>query len=89
MLVCRAAFASDIRAAFAFGVAEGGSLNLLSNLGNQADEQGDRHFSLVLGLPYTITIKIPCILLTIKAMVKSALVWSLFINVIIPKVDNF
>ena len=33
---------------------------VLASLGTQAEGEGDSHFRLVLGLPYTITINIPC-----------------------------
>ena len=32
---------------------------MLASLGTQAEGEGDSHFRLVLGLPYTITINIP------------------------------
>ena len=34
--------------------------SVLASLGTQAEGEGDSHFRLVLGLPYTITINIPC-----------------------------
>ena len=35
-----------------------GNASVLSYLGNQADEQSDRHFSVVLGLPYIVLLLI-------------------------------